>query len=312
MSIAIQLQTQIGAELVVVEIDAGTTLEHLLAGYQDRLPYRVMAASVNNRVEELTFIINGPCTVKFLDMRSNAADRMYQRSLCLTYLKAVRDIFGKVDTDIYNSLNRGLYTEINADRPVTDAEIKRIEERMRELVNADVPIRKTLLNKSGVLTYFKAELSEEKLELLQYAPDIHYIAVYELDDYRNYFYGQMVPSTGYLQYFELHRYESGILLRYPHPAFPDALPPYVNDANLFAAFEEGRQIGKLFDLSFAGDLNREIEKGKTQELILISERLHAAKIHQIADMIIELKKRIILIAGPSSSDTRSDIRELRA
>jgi uridine kinase len=301
MKITINLQTQIGAEIVAVEIDEGMTLEHLAAEYREQLPYRVMAATVNNRVEELTYAINGPCAVKFLDMRSNAADRMYQRSLCLTYLKAIEDVLGKVDTDIYNSLNRGLYTEINTETPITDEDIANIEERMRVLAEQNIPFHKTVLKKEGLLKYLEAELSEEKSELLRYAPDVHYIAVYELDGCKNYFYGQMVPSTGYLRYFELHRYETGILLRYPHPAFPDRLPPYVNDINLFTAFEEGRRIGKLFNLSFAGDLNREIEKGKAGELILISERLHAAKIHQIADMIIAARKRIILIAGPSSS-----------
>ncbi|MDR0357073.1 MAG: nucleoside kinase [Clostridiales Family XIII bacterium] len=301
MIISIELQPQIGAKMVTTEIESGTTLESLLEKYQADLPYRVMAASVNNRIEELTYAINEPCTVKFLDMRTNAADRIYQRSLCLVYLKAIDDVLGKVDTDIFNSLNRGLYTEINAKVPVTDEEIKRIEGRMREIVNADFPIRRTILDRTGLLKCLEAELSEEKSDLLRYAPDIHYIAICELEGYRNYFYGQMVPSSGYLRLFELRRYRDGILLRYPHPSSPGALPPYVDDAKLFEAFEEGRRIGNLFHLGFAGDLNREIENGKEKEIIQISERLHAAKIHMIADMIADANKRIILIAGPSSS-----------
>jgi uridine kinase len=312
VKISIDLQTQPNTEFIAEEIAPGTSLECLLAVYQSRLPYRVMAATVDNRVEELTYVIDRPCTVKFLDMRSNAADRMYQRSLCLTYLKAIYDVLGEVDTDIYNPLNRGLYTEINTKTPVTDEEIARIEARMRELVDKDLPIHKTIFNKDKLLRCFKERGLDEKLEMLRYAPDIHYLAVYELAGYQNHFYGQMVPSTGYLQFFELLRYEEGILLRYPHPAFPDELPPYVNDKNLYGAFEEGRQIGKLFNLSFAGDLNREIQNGKSKELIVISERLHSAKIHQIAEMITEMKKRIILIAGPSSSGKTSFSKRLIA
>jgi uridine kinase len=312
VKISINLQTQPHAEIIGVDIDAGTSLEGLVAVYQSRLPYRVMAATVDNRATELTYVIDRPCTVKFLDMRANAADRMYQRSLCLTYLKAIYDVLGDVDTDIYNSLNRGLYTEINTKTPVTDEEIARIGARMRELVDEDLPIHRTIFNKDKLLRCFKERGLDEKLELLRYAPDIHYLAVYELAGYQNHFYGQMVPSTGYLQFFELLRYEEGIILRYPHPAFPDTLPPYVNDRNLYGAFEEGRQIGKLFDLSFAGDLNREIQKGKSKELIMIAERLHSAKIHQIADMITEMKKRIILIAGPSSSGKTSFSKRLIA
>ncbi|MDR0851875.1 MAG: nucleoside kinase [Clostridiales Family XIII bacterium] len=301
MLVTITLQTGPDSEPFTREIEAGASLQDLYNEHRSRLPYRIIAVLVNNKEEDFTYIIERPCNIRFLDMRSNLADRVYQRSLCLLYLKAVYDTIRHADVKILNSLNRGLYTEIHAPEPVTDAQITNIEKRMWELVDENLPISKTVISRDDLIKYLGNIVSSEKIELLENTPDVHYIAVCELGGYRNYFYGHVAPSTGFLRHFELHRFRSGILVRYPHPSYPDQLPPYVDDNNIFDAFEEGWEIGQLFDLSYAGDLNRETAKGKAAEIIALSERLHSAKISKIARMIKDRKKRIILIAGPSSS-----------
>jgi uridine kinase len=155
-------------------------------------------------------------------------------------------------------------------------------------------------------------MAPKRRDLLAGAPDVQYIAVYEIDGFSNYFYGRMVPSTGYLRWFGLHRYEDGILLRYQHPRYPDRLPPYINDTKLFNAFDEGWNIAKAFDLSFAADLNEAIAKGETNEIIALSERLHSGGISKIADMIVQTKRRVALIAGPSSSGKTTFAKRLIA
>ena len=301
MKIKITLQKQINTTPVEIEVEQGTTIEALFKEYENELPYTVMGASIDNQERELTDTIDEPCSIKFLDMRSNSADRMYQRSLCLLYLKSVQDILGEVDVDILNSLNRGLFTMINTSEPVTDGQLSQIESRMRKLVAANVPFTEQVVSRDQLLQYFQDDLSSEKYELLKHTPDIDFIAICGLESYRNYFYGRIVPSTGYLQHFELKRYEDGVLLRYPHPMFPDEIPPYVNDKKLYEAFTHGWKIAESFGLAFAGDLNREIANGKIEEIINLFERLHTSSIKKIAKTIVEKHKRVLLLAGPSSS-----------
>ena len=312
MKIKINLQKQINTTPVEIEIEHGTTIEELYMRYADELPYTVMGASVDNSEKELKFKLEKPCSVKFLDMRSNSADRMYQRSVCLLYLKSVRDILGDVDVDILNSLNRGLFTKINSPERVTDDQIFQIEEHMKELVAANVPFTETAVSREGLLNYYKNQLSDEKYELLKHTPDIDFIAICGIEDYHNYFYGRIVPSTGYLKHFELRRYEEGILIRYPHPMFPAELPPYVNDSKLYQAFSEGWKMAEDFGLSFAGDLSREIANGKIGEIISLSERLHTSGIKRIAKTIVEKKRRIVLLAGPSSSGKTTTSKRIAA
>jgi uridine kinase len=308
----IKLYTELGAQVIERTVRKGTTIESLVNEYRSRLTYRVMAAFVDNREKELTYEIEKDCTITFLDLRNNFADRMYQRTLCLLYLKAVYDVLGKVDVDILNSLNRGLFTRINTPEPITDEQITAVEARMWELGDKNLPINRTLVSSEELLEKLGAKLPSGRAELLRSAPDVHYVAIYEIDGFSNYFYGRMVPSTGYLRWFELHRYESGILLRYPHPMYPDRLPPYINDIKLFQAFDDGWKIAEAFGLSFVADMNKAIENGESAELVALAERLHSGGISKIAGMVCGMKKRVVLIAGPSSSGKTTFAKRLIA
>ena len=141
----------------------------------------------------------------------------------------------------------------------------------------------------------------EKIQLLSENPRVKKVPFYSLGGYRNFFYGLMVPSTGYLKYFELRKYRRGILLRFPHPSNPAVIPEYVDEKTLYKTFGEQSKWGKLMGIKNVSDLNAKIEEGKFKELVQLSEALHERRIVEIADMITKNKKRIILIAGPSSS-----------
>jgi uridine kinase len=301
MYIKVKLTPEMGGKTFERTVRKGTDICALVNEYRSRLTYRVMGALVDNRGKELTYKIEKDCAITFIDLRNSFADRMYQRSLSLLYLKAVYDVLGKADVDILNSLNRGLFTRINTPEPITDEQITAVEARMWELVDENLPINRTVVSRAELLEKLGDKLPPKRAELLRSAPDVHYVAIYELDGFSNYFYGHMVPSAGYLRWFELHRYENGILLRYPHPMYPDRLPPYINDIKLFKAFDDGWKIAEAFDLSFAADLNNAIEKGEAAEIVALSERLHSGGISKIADMIKLNKHRVALIAGPSSS-----------
>jgi uridine kinase len=233
---------------------------------------------------------------------AETASRVYQRTLTFVYLKAVHDVVG-VGMIVFNSLTSGLYTEIDSDTPVTDEQILLVEKRMREYVIADAPILRRRASRQEVLDLLESENkgSREYLALLKYATDVRHIAVYELDGYHNFFFGSLLESAGPLKLFELARYANGVLLRYPHPSAPDRLPDMPDDDKLYDAFEKGWDIAHGLGLRYAGDLDEEIEQGLEGDIIRLSERMHNAQIENITSKILSRGKRVILLAGPSSS-----------
>lgn len=300
----IKLKLQPRSQWIEAAEEPGTTVEALYRKYENQLPYTVLAARVNGTVERLTWRLEEDSTVEFLDMRTQAANLIYQNSLILLYLKAVEDVLGHVEVDIENALNKGLFTEVKRKEPVTAAEVRQIEKRMRQIVAEDIPIGIEKLQIEEAEELFRQTGQPEKTELLRAAgmrKRKKRIPFYAIEGYKDFFYGQMVPSTGYIEYFQLRKYRRGILLRFPHPSAPDRIPEYVDERLLYQTFGEQNRWGRLMGISYVSDLNRKIEEGKAKELIQLSEALHERRIVEIADMITKRKKRIVLIAGPSSS-----------
>ncbi|MBS5334000.1 MAG: nucleoside kinase [Clostridiales bacterium] len=306
----IKLVKELRAPAVDISVQKGTTIEELYRQFEDSLPYTVLAAKINNKIESLEYKIESECRIEFLDMRTQAASLIYQNSLILLYLKAVEDVLGKSDVDIENAINKGLYTEIKTSKPVTSKEVKAIEHRMKELVNEDLPFLKENLTKKEATDRFMDMGCPEKTILLNEDPEIRKIPFYSLGGYKDFFYGQMVPSTGYIKHFELRKYRRGVLLRFPQISSPDRIPEYVDEKMLYKTFGEQSRWGKLMGITYVSDLNRKIEEGKFNELIQLSEALHERRVVEIADMITKQNKRIVLIAGPSSSGKTTFARRL--
>ena len=255
----VKLRTEPRGDYENIDVMTGTSVKEIADDLADRLPYTVIAAKVDNHIEDLDFVLEEPCKVELLDIRTQAANLIYQYSLSLIYLKAVKDTLGDdVRVEIQNSLNKGLYTEIKTKEPVTEEQVQAVENRMRELVDADLPFIK----------------------------------------------------TGYIKYFQLMKYRRGVLLRFPHPSAPDRIPEYVDEVKLYQAFGEQTRWDALLGVNYVADLNDKIESGEYKELIQLSEALHEKKIAEIADMIKTQKKRLVLIAGPSSSGKTTFARRL--
>ncbi len=297
----IQLKKELRGQFEEINVPKGVTIEDIYREVKEDLPYTVLAARVNNKIERLDHHINKECRVELLDMRTQEANLIYQNSLCLIYLKAIDDVLGNVEVDIENALNKGLYTEIKTQTPVTAKDVKKIQSRMREIVSEDMPFVREKLTKEEAEKIFVETGCPEKVELLCENQHMRKIPFYSLGGYRDFFYGLMVPSAGYIQHFELMKYRRGVLLRFPHPSKPDVIPEYVDEKMLYKTFGEQSRWGKLMGIDYVSDLNKKIEEGKFKELIQLSEALHEHRIVEIADMIKKQKKRIILIAGPSSS-----------
>lgn len=307
----VKLRTEPRGDYENIDVMTGTSVKEIADDLADRLPYTVIAAKVDNHIEDLDFVLEEPCKVELLDIRTQAANLIYQYSLSLIYLKAVKDTLGDdVRVEIQNSLNKGLYTEIKTKEPVTEEQVQAVENRMREMVDADLPYIKTVVDREEAIRIIKEDGREEKLRLLSENLGIEKVKFYTLDGYRNFFYGFMAPSTGYIKYFQLMKYRRGVLLRFPHPSAPDRIPEYVDEVKLYQAFGEQTRWDALLGVNYVADLNDKIESGEYKELIQLSEALHEKKIAEIADMIKTQKKRLVLIAGPSSSGKTTFARRL--
>ncbi len=297
----IQLKKELRGEFQEITIEKGISIEELYKTMEKELPYTVLAAKVNNKPVTLAYKIYRDCHIEFLDMRTQVANLIYQNSLTLIYLKAVYDVLGDFEVDIENSLNKGLFTEIKSDVPVTTAQVRAIEKRMHEIVAKNLPLERIELTKEEAEDFFIQSGRGGKIALLEENPYMKKIPFYSLGGYMDFFYGLMAPSTEYIKYFQLMKYRRGVLLRFPHPSNPNVIPEYVDEKALYKTFGEEKRWGKLMEINYVSDLNRRIDEGKIKELIQISEALHESKIVEIAEMITKQKKRIILIAGPSSS-----------
>lgn len=293
----IRIKKQPRAEFETVSVDAPVSIEQIVKTYGDKDAYTVIAAKRNHTLVSLCTEIDASCDIEFLDMRNQAANLIYQNSLILIYLKACSEILGNVNVDVRNSLSKGLFTCTEAQ--ISQEQVDKIEARMKELINADLPFVLEEVSADKAKEIFISQGEDEKVALV--GKHVDTVRFYSLDGYAGFFYGLMVPSTGYIEHFELKKYRSGVIVRFPHSSKPDQIPEYVEEFNLYDAFSEETEWNNIMGVSFVSDLNRKIENGEIRELIQLSEALHEKKVAQIADQIKKSGKRIILIAGPSSS-----------
>ena len=275
-------------------------LEDILKQIQDQLPYPIYLAKLDNAYRALNHVTQHDCTIEFLDLRNQEAWRVYQNSLILIFIKAVHDLYGKkVLITINNSLNKGLF--ITSSRKFSQDDIAQVTARMKELIDADLPIVKEHLSKEQAMKLAHKQKLTETSKLLDSITNIDDIAIYSLEDEVQIFYNLQVPSTGYIRLFELRSYRNGLILSYPHPGNPTALPEYEEQELLYNAFSEATRWGQLMNINFVCDLNEKIIEDDVREMVLMQEALHEKKIADIADMIYEKGARVVLICGPSSS-----------
>lgn len=290
------------AGLGEMAFDGPVELMELARAYEEKSKYRAACAIVNNNLRELTYTLNEDAEVEFLNLSTEVGMKIYVRTLTFLFIKACHDIFPDCRVHIEHSLGNGLYCEVYRKESLDEEDVEKIEIRMRELVDADIPIKKQKMPTEEAALYFKKMGWEDKVRVLRYrkAP---FVNLYELDGLKDYFYGYMLPSTGYLKWFELKFYLPGVILQFPSRSNPVEVAPYREQAKLARVFREAEQWAHILNVADVGALNDFITSGKSGEIIRIAEALHEKKIAQIADTIYENrdKMRLILIAGPSSS-----------
>lgn len=286
--------------LGVFQIESGTTLDEFFAELNGNLKYPAVAGVINNRLRDLHFPLDRDYEVELVDLSSEMGLKIYRRSAAYLLLKACNDLFPGRRLMIKHTLSNGLYCEF-LDGPSNDAEITQIDQHMRQLVAADLPIKRMMLEKQEAVRIFTQQGQEDTIKNLEYR-DKEKLHVYELDGFYEYFYGYMVSHTSLLDKFRLLNYHPGMVLQTPEKNDIDLKQPYYEQPKLFQVYQEAKAWAGMLDTPHLAAMNEIIVRGEMDDLIRVNEALQEKKIAQIADMICcNPETRLVLIAGPSSS-----------
>lgn len=273
-----------------------------------QLSYPVVSAKVNNASQGLKFRVYQSRDVEFLDLTDSSGMRVYTRSLCFVLYKACVDVFPDCRLYVEHSIARGYYCNfyVSAANHATEADVERIRQRMQQIIDLDMPFRRSEAPTEEVVRIFRERGFMDKVKLLETSEQV-YSDYYSLGDTIDYYYGALLPSAGYLRVWGLERYQDGLLLRIPSATNPTQLADKVDQPRTFETFAEYVRWNVIMGLSNVGDVNLAIRSGQASELIQVSEALQEKKIVKIAEEIYRRYNdtdnpcRLVLITGPSSS-----------
>lgn len=287
----------------IYEVKEGTTLSDLAK--QVQLPQEpiILLAYMDGKLRELFTPMTKDCHVRFVTLKEQAGYMAYKRTATLMFLKACEDLLGtgattKIALDY--SIGNSIFCDFLEDRVIDEAFARSIQKRMEELAKANLPITKRSLDTDQAAKYFDRIGFKGKKELFQFRRESK-MNIYSLDGYDNYFYGYMAPSTGYSSAFLVSAYQHGVVLQIPKRKQTEEIVPFTPQPKLFHVMQRSREWTKTMGVDTVGALNDEITHGNINHLILLQEGLQEKLLADIADEIVSKNKRIILIAGPSSS-----------
>ena len=260
----------------------------------------IIACKINNEVKDLNYILKENDDVELLDTTDRDGARIYTRGLLFIMTMAFKELYPDVLLNINYQLKSSMLCELEGTEPTKEM-IKNVKNRMQEIIDSNLEIKKIQIPREKAFEFLEKEntfIGKVQLE----NKEKEQISLYYCDEYYNYFYGAMPISTGYIKLFDIMKYNNGFLIRYPSKKNPNKITPYEETKKLAKTLAEYDDIYKVLGVCTLDKINEIIREGRVKELILLSEALHEKKISQIADKIAQNKeKRIILIAGPSSS-----------
>ena len=288
------------------DFPAGSTLLDIYYGFNLDFPYQVVSAKVNNRSEGLNFRVYNNKDVEFLDVRDPSGMRTYVRSLCFILYKAVSELFPQGKLYVEHPVSKGYFCNLRIGRPIELEDVAAIKQRMQEIIAQDIPFHRTECHTTEAVRVFSERGMNDKVKLLETSGAL-YTFYYTLDGTVDYYYGNLLPSTGFIYLFDLVKYYDGLLLRIPNKENPNKLDEMIKQEKMLDIFKEHLRWNHIMGLSNVGDFNRACEQGHATDLINVAEALQEKKIAQIADEIFSRNQEgghhasLVLISGPSSS-----------
>ena len=285
------------------EYGAGVSLEAVSRDFQKDYPHDIILARVDGKLAELSKCIDRDAEIEFITTGEPVGNEAYRRTASMVMLKAFQDVLGRDNFErltVQYSLDKGYYCEVLTDILLTEELLERIKERMHEIAQAKMPIIKKQMPKKDAIEIFKEHKMYDKVNLFHYRRSSR-INTYRLGDTIDYFYGYMASNTSYIRYFDLYLYDEGFVLQMPEPSAPEQVDAFEPPEKLFNVLKQSTRWGELLGVRTVADINNALADGSFSELMLVQEALQEKKIGEIAENIIESGKRIVLIAGPSSS-----------
>ncbi|MBR6451217.1 MAG: nucleoside kinase [Lachnospiraceae bacterium] len=288
--------------------ESGTSFETIARAHQDEYDAPIILANVNGKLCELHKSIRKECSITFDTVKEKTGYATYRRSALFMMIKAIRDVVGKDNfkrVKVEYSLSHALYCRAQGSFTVDEDFIRRVKARMDEMVAEDLPFWKRSYAVDEAIQTFRDQGMRDKERLFRYRRASK-VNVYALGDFKDYYYGYMAPSTGYVKVYDLFLYDDGFMLQLPHRSDPNKLRPFVDQKKLFATLKENAIWCENLGLDSVGALNDNICKGDFTQTILMQEALHEAQIARIAAQIAERSHvKFVMIAGPSSSGKTS-------
>lgn len=290
------------------EYAQGTTYEAIAAEYQKDYEGMIALVAVNGKIRELFKKVTKDCVLEFFTLGDDVGHKTYVRTATMLFLKGICDVFGAEaarKSCVEFTIGHGLYVNTLGMAPVTAQSAEKIKARMRELVEKKVPFMKRSYPLEEAMELFREKEMQDKEKLFHYRMS-SLVNIYEIDGYYDYYYGYMLPNTGYVKWFDVMPYEEGFMLLLPSKKNPTALEPFDERRKLFETMESSQDWGRKAGIETVGDLNDQICSGSMSDLILIQEAEQERKIGEIAkDILNRGNVKFIMIAGPSSSGKTS-------
>lgn len=286
------------------EYPAGITFGEMARIYQKDYPQQIALAVRNGKIRELFKKVDKDCTVEFLTLSDDAGHKAYNRTATLIMMKAITEVVGadKIDKiKMEFAINNGYYCSKKGDFEITDDLINQIKLKMQEYIDKDLFIIKKSMPLEEANVIFKKQKMTDKVSLFKYRGSSS-VNVYNLDGYYDYYYGFMLPSTGYIKYFDVKKYEDGLVLILPSKSNPEVIEDFKPLPKLFKSMDIASDWGIKLGIDTVSDLNDQIREGGFNELVLVQEALQERRISEIAsDIVSRGGVKFVMIAGPSSS-----------
>lgn len=292
----------IGNEEKVYE--KGTTYEQIAEEYQEQYSDDIVLVFADGKLQELPKKAKQGCKIEFVTTASSVGIATYRRSMCLLLVKAIYDVMGRENVKkvrIQFSVSKGYYCTAKGEFAITEEFLKRVREKMHQMVEECIPIKKRSVHVDDAIALFRKYGMYDKERLFQYRR-VSTVNLYSINGFEDYYYGYMVPNTSYLKYFELYPYDEGFVMQMPEKKEPKEVPDFCPQHKLFGILKESTKWGDMMDIETVGDLNDQVTKRDVSEVILVQEALQEKKIGDLAEQISKKPSvKFVLIAGPSSS-----------
>lgn len=286
---------------VTGEYPDGMTYEEIADAYQDRYENTIALVLEDGKIRELIKTVHKDCTLSFLTLKDSIGHKAYVRTAVMVLLRAAADVIPEANIKVEFAIGPGYYCDVRMEKKLTEDMVKQLRARMQELVDEKIPITKKTYSIDEAREIFKKQKMEDKGKLFRYKRS-SFANVYCLDGYYDYYYGFMLPDTGYVKYFDLMLYEKGLLLLLPGMDAPCMLEVFGPREKLFRTLRTASHWGEMMNIDSVGDLNDTICAGEMNDMILVQEALLERRIGEIAENIVKKGNvKFVLIAGPSSS-----------